>query len=201
MASLPRPIENLIEELIRLPGIGRRGAERLVTYLLTAPREQVASLADAINAMQTKIGRCKICGFWSEGEICPICADPMRTAEKLCVVETPTDLQAFEQSGAHRGRYHVLGGRLSPLGGVTPEDLNIDRLIERVQTDGVKEVILATSPNVEGDATAMYIAHRLAPLGVEVARIGIGIPLGASLGYADAGTLKLALEGRRKLEG
>lgn len=201
MAKLPGPISDLIEKLIRLPGIGRRGAERLVTYLLSAPEEQVESLAESLVKLRSQVNACSICGHWSEGEVCAICADPARCEPRLCVVESASDLYAFEQSGAFTGRYHVLGGRLSPLGGVTPEDLNIERLVVRVRDETIKEVIIATSPTVEGDATAMYLARRLAPLGVEVARIGLGLPLGASLGYADAGTLKLAFEGRRRLDG
>lgn len=201
MASLPGPIAELIEKLIRLPGIGRRGAERLVTHLLAAPEEQVGALAEALAELRGRVKACSVCGHWSEGDLCAICGDPSRREPSLCVVESSTDLYAFEQSGAFSGRYHVLGGRLSPLGGVTPEDLNIERLLVRVRDESITEVIVATSPTVEGDATAMYLARRLGPLGVEVARIGLGVPLGASLGYADAGTLKLAFEGRRRLEG
>jgi recombination protein RecR len=201
MAKLPGPIADLIEKLIRLPGIGRRGAERLVTHLLTAPEEQVESLADSLVKLRTQVNACQLCGHWCEGDLCTICADPARREARLCVVESSSDLFAFEQSGAFAGRYHVLGGRLSPLNGVTPEELNIERLMRRIRDEAIVEVIVATSPTVEGDATATYLARRIAPLGVEVARIGLGLPLGASLGYADAGTLRLALEGRRRLDG
>lgn len=201
MAALPGPIEDVIEQLIRLPGIGRRGAERIVTHLLSAPTEQAETLGRFLLALGASVRPCERCGHWAEAELCVICADPGREAEQLCVVESSTDLFAFEQSGAFGGRYHVLGGRLSPLGGVGPEDLNMESLERRISAEGVREVILATSSTVEGDATALYLVHRLRPLGVEVARIGLGLPLGASLGYADPGTLKLALEGRRPMEG
>jgi len=200
MPSLPATIESLIHELTRLPGIGRRGAERIVTFLLDHPPEQAGALAKALEQLQS-IHPCENCGNWAESARCSICEDPRRDAHQVCVVERPPDILAFEQSAAFRGRYHVLGGTLSPLHGVTPEELNIDKLERRVRDEEIKEVIVATSPTVEGDATALYLARRLAPLGVEVARIGVGVPLGASLGYADAGTLKLALEGRRRLEG
>lgn len=200
MPQLPLPIERLIEQLTRLPGIGRRGAERLVTHLLSGAPEQAAELARALENIRREIQSCGNCGNWSEGAHCSICDDSRRESGRLCVVERPADLLAFEQSGAFRGRYHILGGTLSPLRGIAPDDLSIEPLVRRIEREEIKEVILATSPTVEGDATAHYVAQRLAPLGIEIARIGLGLPLGASLGYADAGTLKLALEGRRKFE-
>jgi recombination protein RecR len=199
MTSLPASVEALIEELTRLPGIGRRGAERIVTHLLAGDPERASELTRAVERMIRDVRDCRNCGSWSEGELCPLCEDERRATGRLCVVETAIDLYAFEQSGVFDGRYHVLGGTLSPLGGIGPEDLRVEALVERVPREKVREVILATSPTVEGDATAIYVGRRLAPLGVEVARIGLGLPLGASLGYADPGTLRLALEGRRKL--
>ncbi len=201
MAAFPPAIEAVIGELTRLPGIGRRGAERIVIHLLDQPPQQAEELARAVARLRSEIHPCHRCGNWAEEELCRICSDPARQDGTLCVVERPPDLHAFEQSGGFHGRYHILGGTLSPLRGVTPEALSIELLERRIPEEEIREVIVATSPTVEGDATALYLAHRLAPLGVDVARIGIGVPLGASLGYADSGTLKLAIEGRRKLDG
>lgn len=200
MASYPAPIEQLIDHLVRLPGIGRRGAERLVTHLLASPTEQVAQLGAAIGELRGLVRSCSRCGAWSEGEFCEICEDPARDGERVCVVERPADVYAFEESGAFNGRYHVLGGTLSPLHGVGPDDLNIERFVRRVGEEGLREAILALSPTVEGDATALYLARRIESADLEVTRIGLGLPLGASLGYADPGTLRLALEGRRKID-
>ena len=200
MAKLPSPIKRLIEELVRLPGIGRRGAERIVTHLLQVPPGQAQSLGAAIEALRSEIRSCERCGHWSEGALCSICSDPARQDGLLCIVERSPDVDSLERSGAFAGRYHVLGGTLSPLSGVTPDHLNIESLMKRISEEAIKEVIVATNPTVEGDSTALYLAQQLAPLGVEVARIGLGLPLGASLGYADPETLKLAIEGRRKLE-
>jgi recombination protein RecR len=200
MSKLPAVIESAIHDLSRLPGIGRRGAERIVTHLLEARAEQTHALSEALLRLRERIRPCRRCGNWTEADLCPICEDPSRESGRLCVVERPTDVYAFEQSGAFHGRYHVLGGTLSPLHGVSPEDLTIEALTRRVQAEGIGEIIVATSPTVEGDATALYLARVLRPHGVQVERIGLGLPLGASLGYADAGTLKLAFEGRRRLE-
>ena len=201
MASLPRPIGDLIEQLKRLPGIGRRGAERIVTHLLESPGEQAGALAEAIGGLKAGIRACERCGAWASEATCDICADVRRDGELVCVVERSADIYAFEDSGAFEGRYHVLGGTLSPLGGVGPDDLKIRELAARIPGQGIREIIVATSPTVEGDATALYLSQQLEPLGVRVTRIGLGLPLGASLGYADAGTLRVALEGRRRLEG
>ncbi|MBI3735518.1 recombination protein RecR, partial [Candidatus Sumerlaeota bacterium] len=180
MAALPAAIESLIHELTRLPGIGRRGAERIVTHLLDHPGEQAHLLADALERLRREIRTCEICGNWADGPVCPICSDERRRDGRICVVERPSDLYAFEQSGVFSGRYHVLGGTLSPLHGITPEQLRIEPLERRIKSEGIKEVIIATSPTVEGDATALYLAQRLRPLGVESARIGVGLPLGAN---------------------
>lgn len=201
MAKLPSAIESLIHELTRLPGIGRRGAERIVTHLLESSREQSEELSVSLRRLVSEIRFCSRCGNWAESEECAICTDPRRADGTLCVVERPPDLLAFEQTGVFSGRFHVLGGTLSPLRGISPEELSMDKLESRVREEAIREVVVATSPTVEGDATALYIAARLKPLGVAVARIGVGLPLGASLGYADPGTLKLALEGRRQLQG
>lgn len=187
-------------ELARLPGIGRRGAERIALHLLEAPADQASALAESIETLRREVRACGPCGNWTEGETCPICSDPGRANGQLCVVERPSDLWAFEQSGAYGGRYHVLGGTLSPLAGVTAEDLRIAQLERRIGEEGITEVVLATNASVDGDATAHYLAARLAPLGVRTTRIAQGVPLGGHLDYADPGTLRLALEGRRPLE-
>lgn len=200
MVRLPSALEIVLHELRRLPGVGRRAAERLALHMLEAPAEDVLALARAIEQLRHEVHACKICGNFTDAEICSICDDERRATGQLCVVEKPSDLWAFEQAEAYRGRYHVLGGTLSPLAGVTAEDLNIDALEKRIETERIQEVILATNPSVDGDATAIYLAHRFAPLGVKITRIAQGVPLGGHLDYADAGTLKLALEGRRPLE-
>jgi recombination protein RecR len=201
VSRLPPALENLLHELTRLPGVGRRGAERLAVHLLEADPEQPAALARALERLRREVHPCVQCGNWAEGERCPICADSQRRGDQLCVVESPSDLWAFEETGAFEGLYHVLGGALSPLGGVTADDLRIDALDRRIAQGAVREVILATNASVEGDATAHYLARRLAPSGVRVTRIAQGVPLGGHLGYADAGTLRLALEGRHPLPG
>ncbi len=199
MSRLPNALELLLHELRRLPGVGRRAAERLALHLLEAPPEEARSLARAIEQLRAEIRPCALCGNWTDAERCPICTDPRRESTQLCVVERPSDLWAFEQSEAYRGRYHVLGGTLSPLAGVTAEDLRIPELERRIAQEGVREVILATSTSVDGDATALYLARRLATLGVSLTRIAQGVPLGGHLDYADSGTLRLALEGRRPI--
>lgn len=200
MARMPAALENLLHELGRLPGIGRRGAERMAVYLLEAPAEQVAALTTALGRLREEVHPCAICGNWAQEKVCAICADPQRITKALCVVERPTDLWAFEEAEAFTGRYHVLGGTLSPLAGVTADDLRIADLERRIREEKIEEVILATNPSVEGDATAHYLARRLTPQGVRTTRLAQGVPLGGRLGYSDAGTLKLALEGRRVLE-
>ena len=200
MARLPPAIESLLHELMRLPGIGRRGAERMVVHLLDAPAERPAALAEALARLRRDVRWCELCGNWSEGERCGICTDSARDTSILCVVERPVDLWAIEESGAYRGQYHVLGGALSPLSGVTAEDLRIDQLEIRLRDTPADEVILATNPSVDGDATAHYLARRLAAIGIKTTRLAQGMPLGGHLDYADAGTLRLALEGRRPLD-
>jgi recombination protein RecR len=200
MPFLPPALEMLVHELMRLPGIGRRGAERLALHLLENSPELARGLADSLTRLHQEVRACAECGNWSAGERCAICSDPRRDPQLLCVVEKPADLWAFEEARAFTGRYHVLGGALSPLGGITAEDLRIDSLERRIEGDNVTEVILATNPSVDGDATAHYLAHRLARPGLKLTRIAQGVPLGGALGYADAGTLRLALEGRRSFQ-
>ncbi|MEN6626697.1 MAG: recombination mediator RecR [Candidatus Sumerlaeia bacterium] len=200
MIRLPNALEILLHELRRLPGVGRRAAERLALHLLEAPAEDAAALARAIEQLRQEVRTCSVCGNFTDGELCSICSDERRATGQLCVVEKPSDLWAFEQAEAYRGRYHVLGGTLSPLAGVTADDLRIAELEQRIELEQIKEIILATNPSVDGDATAIYLAHRLAPMGLKVTRIAQGVPLGGHLDYADAGTLRLALDGRRPVE-
>jgi recombination protein RecR len=200
MPALPPALDALIHELMRLPSIGRRGAERLALHLLESPPEMARGLAEALGRLHAEVHACAECGNWSAEERCGICNDAQRNPRLVCVVEKPADIWAFEAARAFGGRYHVLGGTLSPLAGVTAEDLRIGALERRIEREGVSEVILATNPSVDGDATAHYLAQRLARPGLSLTRIAQGVPLGGALGYADAGTLRLALEGRRSFQ-
>jgi recombination protein RecR len=193
-------LEQLIEELSRLPSIGQKSAQRLALHLLRAPKEDAMRLAEAIRSLREQVGFCGLCGNFSESDPCLICADPERDGSVLCVVEQPGDVLAFERTGQYRGRYHVLGGALSPLDGTHPEDLRIRPLLERLRSDEVREIILATNPTVAGEATALYLSKLLAPLGVKVTRIARGVPMGSDLEYSDLVTLARALEGRREVE-
>ena len=199
-------LELLIEELVKLPSVGQKSAQRLALHLLRVPREDALRLADAIRAVRERVGFCGTCGNFSEGDPCAQCRDPQRDAGLLCVVEQPGDVMALERTGTFRGRYHVLGGALSPLEGTSPEQLRIRELLERlraVAADGtpeVREIILATNPNVNGEATALYLSRLIAPLGVRVTRIARGVPMGSDLEYSDLVTLSRALEGRREVE-
>jgi recombination protein RecR len=198
MLRYPAPLERVIEELERLPGIGPKSAQRLAFFLLARSREQAQTLAEAVARLHEGIVACAECGNWAAVRLCPVCADETRDRRVLCVVETATDLMALERAGEYRGLYHVLGGALSPLAGVGPNDLRIGELLERVQRYGTEETILATSPTVEGDATAEYLRQRLtatAP-GVKISRIALGLPVGADMDYADQVTLARALRGR-----
>jgi recombination protein RecR len=192
-------VEQLIEELSRLPGIGRKTASRLTFYLLKQPRESASRLSDAILQVKDRISFCEMCGNIAEGRICTHCLDPRRDDAIICVVEEPSDIHVIERSGGFRGRYHVLHGRLSPLDGVGPEGLTVERLLERVREGRVAEVILATNPDVEGEATALYLRRALAPLSVRVTRIARGIPMGGSLEFLDEITVGEALAGRREI--
>ena len=192
-------VEQLIEELSRLPGIGRKTASRLTFYLLKQPRESASRLSDAILQVKDRISFCQTCGNIAEGPRCIHCLDPRRDDAVICVVEEPSDIQVIEKSGGFRGRYHVLHGRLSPLDGVGAESLTVDRLVERIREGGVEEVILATNPDVEGEATALFLRRALAPLSVRVTRIARGIPMGGSLEFLDELTVGEAIAGRREL--
>lgn len=193
-------IEDLVSYLAKLPGIGRKTAQRLTFHLLKQPEESAHRLADAIRSVRARVVPCGTCGNLEDADPCAICSDPRRDAQILCVVEEPGDVGAIERAGRFRGRYHVLGGRLSPLDGIGPEALNIDRLVARVQNGaGVKEVIVATNPSMEGEVTATYLQQVLKPTGVLVTRIARGLPVGGDLEYADGVTIAQALSARRDM--
>jgi recombination protein RecR len=193
------PIQDLIDELARLPGIGPKSAQRLAFSLVKGPPQDAYRLAEAIVAAKDRVRFCRECFSVSEGDLCRICRDPGRDPTIICVVEESKDQAAVEKAGVIKGRYHVLGGAISPLDGVGPDDLRVRELLDRVQRDGVQEVILATNPNLEGNATAMYVAALLKPSGVRVTRLASGLPVGGDLEYADEVTLGQALEGRRDM--
>jgi recombination protein RecR len=196
------PIQRLVRELSKLPGIGQKTAARLAFHILRAPAEQARALALALVEVKEKIRLCSICMSLTEIDPCAICQDPARDKRLLCVVAHPPDLLAVERTGSFKGRYHVLHGVLSPLDGVGPDDLRLRELLGRLQgpnAEPIEEVIVATSPNVEGEATAMYVARTLKPLGVRVTRIASGLPIGGDLEYADGVTITRALEVRRDM--
>jgi recombination protein RecR len=193
------PIQELIDELSRLPGVGPKSAQRLAFWLVKAPPEDAKRLAQVIVQAKERIFFCRECGNVAEGDLCRICRDPGRDVTTICVVEEPKDASTIEKAGVIKGRYHVLGGAISPLDGIGPDDLRVQELLDRVARDHVTEVILATNPNLEGNATAMYIAALLKPLGVTVTRLASGLPVGGDLEYADEVTLGQALEGRREM--
>jgi recombination protein RecR len=195
----PEPVARLIDALQRLPGIGPKTAQRLTFFLLKRPADEVRELSEALVAVKDRIVYCKTCFNVTDQDPCRICADPARDGRLLCVVEEPNDLLAMERTGEFRGRYHVLLGALSPLDGIGPEDLKVRELLARLDAGGTQEVILATNPNVEGEATALYLARLLRPLGMRVTRIARGLPVGGDLEYADQVTLSKALEGRREI--
>lgn len=193
------PIQDLIDELARLPGIGPKSAQRLAFYLVKAPPQDARRLAEAIVGAKERVQFCRECFSVSERELCRICRDPGRDPTVICVVEEPKDQAAIEKAAVVKGRYHVLGGAISPLEGIGPDDLRVQDLLDRVSRNGVHEVILATNPNLEGNATAMYVAALLKPLGITVTRLASGLPVGGDLEYADEVTLGQALEGRREM--
>ena len=197
MSTLAPPLERLIAELQKLPGIGRKTAQRLSFHLLKAPPADARALAEALIELREKTRLCSVCFNLTDAERCAVCADPRRDASTVCVVEEASDLAALERMGAFRGLYHVLGGSLSPLRDVGPEELRVRELVARVGEGSVREVILALGPNVEGEATAVYLGRLLKPIGVVVTRIAQGLPAGADLEFTDDLTLQRALEGRR----
>jgi len=192
-----RIVESLVEELGRLPGIGRKTAQRLAFHLLRQPKEEALRLSDVIRAVKEKVDACTICGNVTDTNPCLICADERRERDLICVVETPVDVVAVEQSGGFKGVYHVLGGALNPLDGIGPDDIRGALLVERVREAPPREVILATNPNPAGEATAAWLADLLKPLGTKVTRIARGVPVGSDIEFSDQATLARALEGRR----
>jgi len=193
-------LQNLIEALRCLPGVGPKSAQRMSMHLLERDREGATALADALQVAMARVGHCSRCRNFTELEICEICTDARRDEATICVVETPGDVVAVEQSGSYRGMYFVLMGHLSPIDGIGPEELGLDRFYQRVLDEGVREVILATNPTVEGEATAYYLTDMLQPAGISVSRIAHGVPLGGELEYVDGGTLSHAFYGRRTVD-
>ena len=200
MTGYALPIRRLIAELTKLPGIGEKTATRLATFILRASEEDAKKLADSILEVKNRIRLCRSCFNLAEGELCEICKDPGREKEAICIVEDPDALIAVEESGAFNGRYHVLHGALSPLDGVGPEQLRLKEFMGRISTDGVREVIVATNPSVQGESTALLITKLLREKGVTVSRIALGIPVGGDLKYTDRMTLAKAMEFRRSME-
>ncbi|MBI5554944.1 MAG: recombination protein RecR [Elusimicrobia bacterium] len=192
-------LQKLVEALHRLPGIGPKTAERLAYYILKTNKEEVIDLSEAIKLAKESICYCSICNNVTDTDPCAICQNPERDHTQICVVEEPFDVRAVEKTRGLKGVYHVLLGALSPIEGIGPEDLKIKELLARLEKDKVREVIVATNPNVEGEATALYLSRLIKPLGVKVARIAYGLPIGSSLEYADEVTLSKALEGRKEL--
>ena len=190
-------VQDLIDELGRLPGIGPKSAQRIAFYLLGADSADVTRLAQTLLTVKEKVRFCERCGNVAESELCRICADPRRSDEVICVVEEPKDVMAVERTREFRGRYHVLGGAIDPMSGVGPDDLRIRELLARLGEETIAEVIIATDPNIEGEATATYLTRLLAPMGVTVSRLASGLPVGGDLEYADEVTLGRAFEGRR----
>jgi len=201
MAVYAGPVQDLIDELGRLPGVGPKSAQRIAFHLLKLEKQDALRLARAIEEVKDKVSFCRTCFNVSEGEQCGICADSRRDAAVVCVVEEPRDLVAVEKTGEFHGRYHVLQGAISPIEGVGPDQLRVRELLDRIGREGVTEVILCTNPNLEGEATAMYLGRLLKPMGLSVTRIASGLPVGGDLEYADELTLGRALEGRREVEG
>lgn len=200
MKANPPPLEKLIRKLAKLPGLGEKSASRIAMHLLRASREEVDSLAETLRQIKTQIRTCGRCYHFTDGEICAICTDPQRANGTLCVVESTADLVAIEQSGAFQGRYHVLQGVLAPLDGVGPDQLRIKELLQRLETEGIQEVILATNPSSEGEATAHYLMRLLQNKATKVSRIGFGIPMGGDVKYVDQVTIQRSLAGRRPVD-
>lgn len=194
-----RSLDRLVEEFSQLPGIGQKSAQRLAFFVSRAPKEYGKKLTEAIHQVIEKVKYCSICGNVTESDPCPICQDTGRDRSTICVVEEPWDVLIFERAGKFRGLYHVLGGAISPTKGIGPEDINIGGLLKRVEKHKIKEVILATDPNTDGQATALYIAKLLIRRGIKVTRLGMGLPVGGDLEFADDDTLSHALEGRRTM--
>lgn len=199
MVTYAKPLARLVGEFEKLPGIGPKSAQRLAFYVLRASEEEARSFADAIMEVKAKIGYCRVCSNFTDQEVCDICSNPRRSDDEICVVSEPRDLIALEKTGEFKGKYHVLGGVLAPMEGIGPDQLRIRELLGRLRDHTPREIVLATNPTVEGDATAMYLASLLKTLGIRVTRIAHGVPVGGDLDYADQATLIQAFEGRREL--
>lgn len=199
MKQYPKPLAKLINELSKLPGIGNKSAQRLAFHILALEDREAQQLAEAITYAKREMKYCSVCGNLTDEVPCAICSDPSRRRDVICVVENPRDVMAMERIKEFNGLYHVLHGVISPMEGIGPEDINLKSLIQRLQVNDVKELIIATNPNIEGEATAMYIARLIKPAGIKVTRIAHGIPVGGDLEYADEVTLLKSLEGRREL--
>ncbi len=199
VTGLPKPLQALVEELRRLPGVGEKSAQRYAFFLLRRSPEELERLASMIGALPGAVVRCKVCGMIDEQSPCRFDRDQPRDPSVICVVAETPDVAVIEQSGEFKGRYHVLGGVLNPLDGITPDKLNIDSLVARIKKDRVKEVVIATNPDMEGETTALHLKKLLAPLNVNVTRLGKGLPMGATLEYADEVTVANALRGRQKV--
>lgn len=199
MAGYAKPLNRLIEEFSKFPGIGPKSAERLAIYVLKGSLDEAKSLAYAIVNAKRNLGYCKICNNLSEAETCPICQDLQRDKSTICVVEEPKDVMAIEKSGAYQGVYHVLLGAISPLDGIKPEDLKVGGLVNRIKNNSAKEIIIATNSDAEGETTALYLARLIKPLAVKMTRIACGIPAGGDLEYTDQTTLGKALQGRQEV--
>jgi len=198
-AAAVGPVARLIEEFHKLPGIGPKSAQRLAYHVLRAPAAEARALADAIIEARERVTLCSRCQYLTDTDPCRFCSDPQRDRATVCVVEEPLDVLAIERSGRYRGLYHVLHGVISPMDGIGPEDLKVGELLDRLRSGEVREVIVATNPSLEGEATAMYLARLLRPLGVRVTRLARGLPMGADIEYADDVTIARALEGRQEL--
>ncbi len=196
MSSTPESVEQLVEQFAQLPGIGRKTAHRLALYVLKMEREEIVTLAKALVNVKDKVRYCSVCSNITESDPCHICSNAKRDRHVICVVEEPSDVLALEKTNEFKGLYHVLGGALSPLDGIGPDDLRIKELLGRLSGTGIEEIILAMNPNVEGEATTLYLSKLIKPLGVKVTRIARGLPVGSDLEYADEATLSRALEGR-----
>ena len=199
MANTSLPLVLLAEQFAKLPGIGMKSAQRLAYFVMTMSDDEAQAFANAIINAHSKVKYCSVCENFTENELCPICSDSARDHSTVCVVEAPKDITAFERTNEYHGVYHVLHGLLSPMNGITPNDIKIKELLQRIQHGGISEVIMATNPTVEGEATAMYISKLLKPLGVKVTRLAFGLPVGGMLEYADTVTLFKALENRNEM--
>lgn len=199
MSPTPHALEQLIREFTKLPGIGPKTAERLVYYLLKQPKEELVSMADSLRQAKDEVVICRQCFRFADQDPCPICADKRRDKSLLCVVAESQNIPVIEKTGAFAGHYHVLGGLISPLEGITPDKLKIDELEQRLKTNGVKEVILALNPDLDGETTSLYLAKLIKPIGIKVTRLARGLPMGADLEYADEVTLENAILGRKEI--